>query len=98
MGEVSHKKRKFIKKNFKHLSLDELARRTGLRPKVIRSLIDEYSAEMPNKDQSARKKKSVTTSPSWRTILFTLLLFSIATTVIYSPSIKGDFVFDDSSI
>ncbi|MCK5256701.1 MAG: hypothetical protein KAQ81_11800, partial [Deltaproteobacteria bacterium] len=94
MSEISNKKRKFVKRNFKRLSIEELARETGLKPDVIKSLIDEYTVEMPGKDQSAQENRAGI-FPSWRIILFTFLLFATVAVIIYSPCLHGDFVFDD---
>ena len=59
MPEISNKKRKFIKRNFRQLSIVELARQTGLKPHVIRSVIDEYTTEIPGKGQFAQIKNGV---------------------------------------
>ena len=98
MPEISSKKKKFIKRNFRKLSLEELARQTGLTPQVIRPLIDEYSTKTPGKDQSAHIKKSAYIVSSWKTILLISLLFSAVAIIIYSPSLHSDFVFDDKHI
>ncbi len=95
MSKISNKKRKFIKRNFKRLSIEVLARETGLKPDVIKSLIDEYTVEMPGKDQSAHIKHRGGIFLSWKTIFFTLLLFATVAIIIYSPCLHGDFVFDD---
>ena len=63
MPEISNKKRKFIKRNFKELPIEELARQTGLKPNVIRSLIDEYSAEIPGKDYYPSRKATTDDYP-----------------------------------
>ena len=68
MPKISHKKRKFIEGNFKHLTIEELAR------------------------------KKAGNFLSWRTILLTSLLFAFIAAIIYSPSLQGDFVFDDRFI
>ena len=49
MPKISNKKVKFIKRNPKKLSIEELARQTGLKFHVIRSLIDKYTVKMPKK-------------------------------------------------
>ncbi|MBW1824292.1 MAG: hypothetical protein JRI87_06975, partial [Deltaproteobacteria bacterium] len=95
MSEISNKKRKFIKRNFKQLSIEELVLKTGLKPGVIRSLIDEYTVELPGKAQSAHIKHRSGISLSWKTILFTFLLFTAVAIIIYSPCLHGDFVSDD---
>lgn len=56
MSEISNKKKKFIKRNFKRLSIEELSLKTGLKPNVIRSLINEYNVEVLEKDQCLSKK------------------------------------------
>jgi hypothetical protein len=98
MPKISNKKRKFIKRNCKHLSIEELVDKTGLKPGAIRSFIDQYSAEMPGEGQSAQIKKGALIFPSWKIILLTSLLFAAVASIIYSPSLHGDFVFDDKII
>ena len=39
MLELSNKKKKFTKRNFKHLWIVELSRKTDLKPAVFRTLI-----------------------------------------------------------
>ncbi|MBW1912995.1 MAG: hypothetical protein JRI43_07530, partial [Deltaproteobacteria bacterium] len=97
MSEISNRKRTFIKRNFKHLPIEELAHKTGLKPHVIKSLIDQYS-KIPGKGQSAQMKNGADTRLSWKTILLTSILFAAVALVIYYPSLQGDFVFDDSVI
>ena len=94
MSEISNRKRTFIKRNFKHLPIEELAHKTGLKPHVIKSLIDQYS-KIPGKGQSAQMKNGADTRLSWKTILLTSLLFAAVALVIYYPSLHGDFIFDD---
>ena len=50
---------------------------------------------MTGKDQTAQIKNGTGNYLSWKTILITFLLFTVAAITIYSPSIQGDFVFDD---
>ena len=73
MPEISNKKRKFINKNFKHLSIEELARKTGIKPHVIRSLIDEYSAHIPGEDQCVPSKPITNNAPN---VKIKILFFS----------------------
>jgi len=98
MSEISNKKREFIKRNFNQLSIEELVSQTGLRPHLIRSLIDEYAAEMPRKDQTAQIENRAGIFLSWKTILLTFLLFAVIAITIYYPSLHGHFVFDDRII
>ena len=93
MPKISNKKKKFIKRNFRQLSLEELSRKTGLKPNVIRSLIDEYSAEVVEKDQSAQEKRDGIFL-SWKIILLISLLFAGISLLIYSSSLRGPFMFD----
>ncbi len=79
MPEILNRKIKFINRNFKHLSIEELAVKTGIKPNVIRSLIDQYRAEMLGKDQSTQIKKRKGISLSWKTILLISLLFAVRT-------------------
>jgi len=98
MPEIPKKKRKFIKRNFKQLSIEELSRQTDLKSHVIRALIDEYRTKMAGKDQSAYIKSGALSFLSWKTILLTSFLFATVAIIIYSPSLHGDFVFDDQLI
>lgn len=56
------------------------------------------SVEMQGKDQSTQTKNRALSFLSWKIILLTFLLFAIIAIIIYSPSLHGDFVFDDSVI
>ena len=49
---------------------------------------------MSEKDQSAQENRTGI-FPSWKIILFTFLLFAAVAGILYSPSLHGDFVFDD---
>ncbi len=98
MSELSNKKRKFIKRNFKQLSLEELSLKTGLKPNLIRPLIEEYRAETPEENQSSHIENRTSIFPSWKAILVTFLIFAAVASIIYSPSLHGDFVFDDKHI
>ena len=66
MTEISNKKRKFIKRNFKHLSIEELSRKTGLKSNVIKSIIAPYRAEIKKEDQKW-KSREICASECYRT-------------------------------
>jgi hypothetical protein len=92
MPKVSAKKRKFIERNYKRLSPAELAHHTGLTPDEVTSLIVHYTKDKftsPTKDGSTL---------SWKTFFFILLFFAVSATIIYFPSLHGQFVFDDEVI
>jgi len=99
MPEISNKKRKFIKRNFKQLSIEELARQTGLKPNVIRSLVDEYSAKMTGKDQHSLKKLTSDKDPlkkrSIQVIGIGAIVIFLLILIVYTPALKNDFVWDD---
>ena len=99
MPEISNKKRKFIKRNFKQLSIEELALKTGLKPHVIKSLIDEYSAEMPRKDKYPVKMindKVPFTKQSMQVIVLVAIFILLLPCLVYTPVLKNDFVWDDT--
>ncbi len=58
MPKFSNRKRKFIKRYFRQLSVEELASQSGLTRDVVRSPIDEYSAGTPRGDQDFLSKLS----------------------------------------
>lgn len=96
MSKISNKKRKFIKRNFKDLSIEELARQTGLKPHAIRSLIDEYTVGITRKehhplnkllnDKSSHKKRFIQVVGIGAIFIFAL------TFVVYTPALKNEFV------
>jgi len=93
MKKISKKKIKFIQKNYKQLSIEDLAHKTGLKPSRIQALVDEFSGTKKGNDQSADRESA--NLLSFKTILFVALFFALITTIIYSPSLYGEFVFDD---
>ena len=98
MTHLSNKKKKFIKRNYKQLSTEELARKTGLTPADIQSLIDEYTIKTSGDHQSAPIKKRGFSLSAGKIILLVSLLFAATAFIIYSPSLHGDFIFDDIAI
>ena len=94
MSKISNKKRKFIKRNLKQLSLEELARQTDLKPQVIRSLIDEYTVEMPRKGQVSSRKminsKSFLMRRSVQVIGASAIFLLIF--IIYTPALDNEFI------
>jgi len=102
MPDISSKNRKFIKRNFKDLPIEELARQTDLKPNVIRSLIDEYSAEIPGKDYyTSRKATTDDYSGKKRSICIlgvgALIIFSL-TFLVYTSALNNDFVNWDDDV
>ncbi|MBW1824424.1 MAG: hypothetical protein JRI87_07645, partial [Deltaproteobacteria bacterium] len=53
---------------------------------------------MQEKDQSTPIKNATLNVLSWKVFLFISFLFAVVTIIIYSPSLNGDFVFDDKII
>ena len=96
MPEILNKKRKFIKRNFKQLSVEELAHNTGLTPTVVRLIIDEINGGMPGKDHAAHITNRAGFFYSWKTILLVSFILAVVGLIIYSPSLRGPFVFDDN--
>ncbi len=95
MVNISNKKRKFIKRRFRQISIEELVRQTGLKPHVVRSLIDEYSAEVPRKDKPSVKvinDKVPFTERSMEGIVLAAIFIFLLILLIYIPALKNDFV------
>ncbi len=97
MSEISNKKKKFIKRNYNNLSLEELSRQTGLKPHVIRSVAEKNIVKV----KAARKISDISTnniSPSNQSLLLlsagAAVLF-LLTFVTYLPALKNGFVWDD---
>jgi tetratricopeptide (TPR) repeat protein len=93
MPKISNKKRKFIEKNFNQLSMEQLSHRTGLKSNVIKSLIDEYSAKTPSRNQQLPKEmfsEDILLKVAW--IAFAVFML---TCIVYSPTLKNVFVWDD---
>lgn len=101
MSKVSSKKKKFIKRNFKHLSIEELARQTGLKLQVVRSLVDHYKYELSIKYHSLPSKvisnKGPFTKRSMQLLWIIAILIFLLTLLVYTPTLKNDFVnWDDA--
>ena len=98
MPKISNKKKKFVKKNFKQLSLEGLVREIGLKPKVIRSVVNEYSAEMIEREQTFSKKffddESLSTKQLMQIIGIGIIII-LLTCLVYAPVLQNDFVWDD---
>jgi len=93
MSKISNKKRKFIEKNVNRLSIEELSHKTGLKINVIKSLVDVHSAKTPSKNQQLPQKlfnEDVLLKVAW--IAFAIF---ILTCIVYSPTLKNGFVWDD---
>ena len=97
MAEISSKKKKFIKRNYKRLSTEELVQETGLTAKVIRSLVSEYTSEKKGKTHSASPKQATVQAPLHKRIIPLLcgVFISLLTVIVYLPALKNQFVWDD---
>ena len=99
MPEISNKKRKFIKRNFKQLSIEELAHETGLKQSVIRSLVEQYNVEIRGKDRYSSVKlisdKDSLTKQSIHMIWMVAIVVFLLILIVYTPALKNDFVWDD---
>jgi len=97
MANLSNKKKKFIQSNCNKLSIEELARKTGLKTGVIRSLIADFAAEKPGKvKHPPQTKEDVNNFRDNRSgyLLGALVIFLI-TFSIYIPALTNGFVWDD---
>ena len=101
MSKISNKKRKFIKRNFKQLSLEELAHKTGLNPKTVRSLIDEYNDETSKKNHIISKYSNSISDLDNKRWFYVIRIVALAifllTFMVYIPALENDFVcWDDN--
>ena len=96
MTKISNKKKQFIKRNFKQLSIEDLSRQTGLRPKIVSALINEFSTETLKEDLSSATY--MTTSPispkkqSFYVIGTGAILIFIIIFMLYTPALKNEFI------
>jgi tetratricopeptide (TPR) repeat protein len=97
MATISSKKKKFIKRNYKQLSIEELVQKTGLTTKVIRSLVNEYTSETQKKTHASSPKPAMVKDPLHKRILPLLCAVSITllTVIVYLPALQNQFVWDD---
>jgi tetratricopeptide (TPR) repeat protein len=97
MSKISNKKKKFIKRNYKRLSIEELASQTGLKSHDVRSLIDDYDLQVAGEDQHrSTNLRTNIISRRFRYAPVMVVLF-ILTILLYTPALKNDFVtWDDN--
>ena len=97
MSEISNKKKKFIQRNFPKLSIEELARKTGLKPGLVRTLVEDYAAEKTRKGRNCSQQKTGdnTLRANRLSYLTGALVIFFITFSIYSPTLTNDFVWDD---
>ena len=97
MATISNKKKKFIKKNFKKLSIDELSRQTNLNPSTIRSLVNQYRTDQRKKERGTLKKPASSEQQSLKLIGVWAIVIFIVTILVYIPALNNDFVnWDDN--
>lgn len=79
--------------------MEELVRQTGLKPKIIQSLINECHAESKGKDQPVLSKQ-MNDEDSLANRPFHLIVgavISLLTCLIYTPALNNGFVWDDTT-
>ena len=94
--EISNKRKKIIKRNVKRRSPKERARHTDHRAGDIRLPSNESNTEVPVHGQSSPVTERTRSLPTWKIILLTSILFVVTAFAIYSPSLNGEFQFDDN--
>ncbi len=95
MAEISPRQKKFIERNYKKLSLEELARRTGIALPALRSVIEGCSARAQSRRGHVRGAEAAFPARNRPAIAAAALLVAIATIAVYLPALKNDFVWDD---
>ena len=97
MATISSKKKKFIKRNYKHFSIEELVQKTGLSTKVIKSLVSECTSETPETPHAVSPQQTAVQQPLHKRIipLLCAVLISLCTIIVYLPALKNQFVWDD---
>jgi tetratricopeptide (TPR) repeat protein len=95
MADISHKQKKFVERNYQKLSLEELARRTGLALPALRSVIERCSARTQSQRGHAGQSGPASRVHNRPAIAAAALLIFIATVAVYLPALKNDFVWDD---
>ena len=97
MPKISNKKKKFIKRNYKRLSIEELASQTGLRSHDIRSLIDDYDLQTAGQDQHRLANLPGGTVNRRSRYAPAMVALFMLTILVYTPALKNDFVnWDDN--
>ena len=95
MAEISPRQKKFVERNYKRLSLEELARRTGLAPPALRSVIESCSTRAQSRRTHERRADAVSLAHNRAALAAAALLIFIATVAVYLPALKNEFVWDD---
>jgi len=97
MVQISSKKKKFIKRNYRDLSPEALAKETGLTAKVIRTLISEYTGGKQETTHSASPTQDRVQAPLHKRIapLLCAVFIALLTVIVYLPALKNQFVWDD---
>ena len=102
MLKISNKKRKFIRKNFKQLSIDELVDKTKLKPHIVRSFVDECDIEEQRKGRDPLLEevghKNLVAKRFAQAIGMLAIFVFLLTFLVYTPALKNDFVNWDDNI
>ena len=94
MSAISNKKKKFIERNYKRLSLEELAGQTGLAPQVVKSVIESCCKGADAEKKHVRQRPQATAQNRLPLSLCALGIF-VCTLAVYIPALNNDFVWDD---
>lgn len=96
MSAISNKKKKFIKRNFRKLSIEDLARQTGLKPHIIGSFINTLSSELSEKNQSNATCMMSNNGSSKKPFLYIMVVGAIIifciSIVLYIPALNNEFI------
>ena len=99
MPTISNKKKKFIKRNYRQFSIEELSDKTGLKPQKIRSIIAECRTDVPEKSQYASAQEIPSPALLNRRSIYILSLLigfiCLITCILYVPALNNQLVYDD---
>jgi tetratricopeptide (TPR) repeat protein len=92
-SDISGKKKKFIKRNYPRLSVNELAEQLGLKEKEILLAIEQLGLE---KREETRPPISLSDKP-FRIPLISIVLIIVISAFVYTNSLNNSFNFDDAT-